>query len=184
MIRPEAIAVLHRFREVIFAGSVGLAGLWLIWLGGVVLIGLGLGGLALAAVLALTAWRRMQFSQAVAAPGLVEVIEGQVGYLGPSHGGYASLTELAELRLVTMGGRRAWRLKQLDGQTVLIPVDASGAEGLFDAFSSLPGMDVAGLLAALAPGDTGAGKGLIAAGAAEMRLVWRRQGRGVMAGQP
>jgi hypothetical protein len=67
---------------------------------------------------------------------------------------------------------------------VLIPVDASGAEGLFDAFSSLPGMDVAGLLAALAPGDTGAGKGLIAAGAAEMRLVWRRQGRGVMAGQP
>lgn len=182
LIRPEVSAALHRWREVIFAGGVGLAGLWLIWLGGIVLIALGVALLALCAVLGLTAWRRMRFEQAVTAPGMVEVIEGQVGYLGPEVGGFASLSDLAELRLITLRGRRMWRLKQLDGQAVLIPVDAAGAEALFDAFASLPGMDMAGLLGALAPDARGQTGGVVSAQTPQMRLIWRRQGRGMTAG--
>jgi hypothetical protein len=46
-----------------------------------------------------------------------------------------SLDELVEIRLLAMRGRRMWRLKQTDGQALLIPVDAEGAEKLFDVFA-------------------------------------------------
>ncbi|MEI2687828.1 MAG: hypothetical protein V9G14_17530 [Cypionkella sp.] len=87
------------------------------------------------------AWRRIRFAQDIDAPGVVEVDEAQIGYLGPEAGGFVSIVELVELRLLTLRGRRLWRLKQADGQALLIPVDAAGAERLFDAFATLPGMD-------------------------------------------
>lgn len=180
MIRPAARAALSRWSEVILAGAIGVFGLWLLWLGGLILSPLGLGVVTLAGLLALTGWRRLRFRQAVAAPGVVEVVEGQVSYLGPETGGFVSLTELAELRLITLRGRRLWRLKQADGQALLIPVDATGAEELFDAFASLPGMDMAALLAALTPAEPAAGGALVPAGTALMRPIWHRSARGVL----
>ena len=59
-------------------------------------------------------------------PGVVEVDEGQVGYLGPTFGGYVALPDLVELRLIAIRGQRLWRLKQADGQALLIPVAAAG----------------------------------------------------------
>ena len=181
MIRVEVSDAAWRWREVIAAGGLGAFGLWLIWLGGFLLGPIGALMLVLAAFWGVTAWRRVRFAQEVAAPGMVEVDEGQVGYLGPSFGGYVALPDLVEVRLVTMYGRRLWRLKQADGQALLIPVDAAGAERLFDAFGSLPGMDMAALLAALetplAQGRAGLpslrGDGPVAEAA--MRVVWRRQ---------
>jgi hypothetical protein len=181
MIRMEVSDAAWRWREVIAAGLLGAFGLWLIWQGGFLLGPLGALVLVLAAFWGVTAWRRMRFSQDVAAPGMVEVDEGQVGYLGPSFGGYVALPDLVEVRLVTMYGRRLWRLKQEDGQALLIPVDAAGAERLFDAFGSLPGMDMAALLAALevqqVPGRAGLpvlrGDGPVPEAA--MQVVWRRQ---------
>ena len=181
MIRPEVTDAAWRWREVIAAGGLGAFGLWLIWLGGFLLGPLGALVLVLAAFWGVTAWRRMRFAQGVAAPGVVEVDEGQVGYLGPSFGGYVALPDLIELRLVTMYGRRLWRLKQADGQALLIPVDATGAERLFDAFGSLPGMDMAALLAALekplAAGRVGLPvlRGEATVPDAAMRVLWRRQ---------
>ena len=142
LIRPEVTDLIWRAREVVWAGLVVALGGWLIALGGYVLIPLGavIGGIGL--VLAVTALRRMRFEQSVAAPGLVELDEAQVGYMGPEVGGYLSLNELVELRLLSLRGRRVWRLKQADGQALLIPVDAKGAERLFDAFANLPGMVV------------------------------------------
>jgi len=113
----------------------------------------------------------------VAAPGVVEVDEGQIAYLGPAFGGFVALPDLVEIRLVTMRGRRLWRLRQTDGQVLLIPVDATGAERLFDAFASLPGMDMAALVAALSPGTAAAPGGLIAG--PDMRVLWRRPGAGL-----
>jgi hypothetical protein len=180
VIRAEVSDAIWRWREVIAAGVLGALGLWLIWLGGFLLGPLGALVLVLAAFWGVTAWRRMRFAQEVAAPGVVEVDEGQVGYLGPSFGGYVALPDLVEVRLVTMYGRRLWRLKQADGQALLIPVDASGAERLFDAFGSLPGMDMAALLTALeaplAQGRAGLpvlrGDGPVPEAA--MHVVWRR----------
>jgi hypothetical protein len=180
LIRPEITEKVLEGREVIAATSLGAFGLWLIWLGGYVLTPIGFLFIAGAAVWALTALRRLRFAQGVHAPGVVEVDEGQIGYLGPSFGGYVAIPELTELRLVTMYGRRMWRLKQADGQAVLVPVDAAGAERLFDAFASLPGMDMAALMAAIdAPaGKGGAGLPAVGAGAqanADVHLIWRRQ---------
>jgi hypothetical protein len=182
LIRPEVSAALWRAREVIAALGAGSVGLWLIWLGGYLLAPVGMIVLVFAAVWMVTALRRMRFAQAVMAPGVVEVDEAQIGYMGPSFGGYVALPELTELRLVTMYGRRMWRLKQDDGQALLIPVDAAGAERLFDAFASLPGMDMAHLMAVLnapvAAGRAGlpvvrdAGPGPVA----KMDVIWRRQG--------
>jgi hypothetical protein len=166
MIRPEAQDWLWRHREVIATLALAALGLRLMWLGGWVLVPAGAALLAVGAALGLSAVRRLRFAQVVAAPGMVEVDEGRVGYLGPAFGGYVALPDLTELRLVTIHRRRLWRLKQADGQALLIPVDAAGVERLFDAFVSLPGMDTAALVAALdAP---------VVTPVHETRVIWRR----------
>ena len=179
MIRPEVFALLRRAHEVILALAVIGCGAWLIWLGGYVLWPVGAVVAALGVSWAVLAWRRMRFAQGTDAPGVVEVDEGQVGYLGPASGGFVSLPELIELRLLTLRGRRMWRLKQADGQALLIPVDAAGSERLFDAFASLPGMDSGALVQALGA-NASSGQTLPAAQMPEIKVIWRRQGAGVV----
>ena len=183
VIRPELIAQIRRARELIWSAGVVAGGGWLIWQGGYLLTPVGSAVMLLGAALGVMAFRRMRFAQDIDAPGVVEVDEGQIGYLGPTVGGYVSLPELAELRLITMRGRRLWRLKQTDGQTILIPVDAAGADRLFDAFASLPGMDSGALVAALGrldPAQEGETLPVTNTTIPEMRLIWRRRGAGVV----
>ncbi|MDQ1848857.1 hypothetical protein Q9299_11215 [Gemmobacter fulvus] len=175
MIRPEALAALARWREAMVAAGVALVGLWLMALGGWLLIPLGAALLALAAALAVIALRRLRFVQRAAAPGVVDLDEGQISYFGPVSGGFVSLRELVELRLLARGGQRFWRLKQADGQALLVPVDAAGANGLFDAFAALPGMDMQGLLQALDPPVTPGAAGLPAVPQDTLGpVIWRR----------
>ena len=155
LIRDDLRIRLGDAREVMGAAALALAGIWLIWLGGYVLVPVGAGLMALAAVWARMAWRRMRFDPAITAPGVVEVIEGQVGYLGPETGGYVALPDLVEVRLLTIRGQRLWRLKQADGQALLVPVQAAGGAALFDALCTLPGMDASALSAGLSPGTAG-----------------------------
>ena len=178
-LRPEVAALLTRWREVIAAGVLGLVGLWIVWMGGYLLVPVGGAVVAFAVAWGALALRRMRFAQEVLAPGWVEVDEGQVGYLGPAFGGYVALPDLIEIRLLSMRGRRLWRLKQADGQVLLIPVDAAGAERLFDAFASLPGLGSAALLAALSVPGTGQS---LPAPDATTRVVWRRAGAGIVRG--
>lgn len=182
LIRPELSDAIWRFREVIWAGLVVAAGAWLVSLGGWLLTPLGLAIGAVGGVLAVMAWRRARFEQATSAPGVVELDEAQVAYLGPGNGGFLSLQELVELRLLTLRGRRLWRLKQADGQALLIPVDAKGAERLFDAFATLPGMDTAALVDALGP-SRGQASGTSLSATAEARVIWRRGGQGIVRAQ-
>jgi len=149
MIRPELAAALHRWREPLIAAGVALAGVWVATRGGWLLGPLGLLVAALGAGLGLSALRRVRFARDVSAPGVVEVDEAQVAYLGPATGGFVSLPELAEIRLIAVQGQRHWRLKQTDGQALIIPVDAAGAGALYDAFAALPGIDMGRFLAAM-----------------------------------
>lgn len=181
MIRPDLLALLQRSSEVIWATLPLGFGLWLIFLGGYLLTPIGTVIAAVGVAWVILALRRMRFAQAVDAPGVVEVDEGQIGYLGPQMGGYVSLPELAEIRLITLRGRRMWRLKQRDGQAILIPVDATGAERLFDAFASLPGMKTSDLVAALQPAESTGQTLPKTTNLPEMRLIWRRPGAGVVA---
>lgn len=172
LIRPEVTALFHRYSGAITAGAIVLLGLWLMALGGYVLFPLGLiiGGIGV--TLTVTALRKARFAQDVTAPGIVELDEAQVGYFAPELGGFLSLDELVELRILSLRGRRVWRLKQADGQALLIPVDAAGSDRLFDAFANLPGMDSAALVAALQPSAITQGNLSLAA---ETRVIWRKQ---------
>ncbi|MCT8331039.1 hypothetical protein [Albidovulum sediminis] len=166
-IRPEVRARLVRWREVWSALAVAGLGLWLVTLGGYLLMPLGvmLAGLGLA--LAVIAVRRRRFDRAVDAPGVIEIDEGQIGYFGPSFGGYVALRELAEIRMIVVNGRKHWRLRQADGQILLVPIAAAGADLLHDAFAALPGIDMGALSRAL---DAHAGT----------EVLWQRPARAAL----
>ncbi|RWR10018.1 hypothetical protein [Paenirhodobacter populi] len=151
MIRPELRERLHRHRELIAAIAAIAAGLWIASLGGWLLIPVGLLVAAAACAWATSAWRRGRFTRPVTDPGVVEVIEGRIGYFGAGQmlGGYVSIDDLAEIRLLTLRSARYWRLKTADGQAILVPVAAAGAEALYDAFAALPDIDMRRLTAAL-----------------------------------
>ncbi|HEY0275720.1 MAG TPA: hypothetical protein VGC31_06590 [Paenirhodobacter sp.] len=151
MIRPELRVALYRHRELIAACIAIVAGVWIASLGGWFLIPLG-GLIAVAALVwARSAVRRERFARPVTDPGLVEVIEGRIGYFGAGQGlgGYVSVGDLAEIRLLTLQHARYWRLKTTDGQAILIPVASAGAEALYDAFAVLPEIDMRRLTGAL-----------------------------------
>jgi len=167
LLRPEATALLRRWREILAAVGLGLIGLWFLSLGGYFFAPLALLTLGLATGWGLIARRRLRFLQPVAAPGMVEIDEGQIGYLGPTFGGYVAVRELVEVRMIVLHGRRHWRLKQADGQALLIPASATGAEQLFDAFAALPGVDMAAVTAAFTS-------------SADTLLVWRRPARAAL----
>ncbi|MCX7286434.1 MAG: hypothetical protein NTW20_02425 [Rhodobacterales bacterium] len=177
-IRPEIIAGLTRWREVIAASALGALGLWLLVQHGYLLPILGLALAAIGLGWVLQALRRRRFAQDGEAPGIVRVTEAQIGYLGPRVGGFVGLPDLVEVRLLTLRGRRIWKLRQSDGETLHIPVEAQGAEALFDAFMALPDMDSAALVAALGSTATTDSKVIALAGAD--RLIWSRKGAGVV----
>lgn len=178
-IRPELSERLFRWREVIAAIATAVIGLWALVAGsGYAIPGAGLILLVTGAGWAVQATRRLRFLQGGEAPGIVRVTEAQIAYLGPRVGGFVGLPELAELRLLTLRGRRIWRLRQADGQMLHIPVEADGAEALFDAFAALPGMDTGTLVAALGS-DAQTESRVVALNEAD-RLIWARQGKGVV----
>lgn len=152
MIRPELRAALWRFREALAAAVLAMAGIWIATRGGWFLGGVGLIALALGLGWAVLGLRRARFARPVTDPGLVEVDEGRIGYYGAGArglGGYVALEDLIEIRLLRLNSQTFWRLKTRDAQAILIPVAAAGAEGLHDAFASLPGIDMGALVAAL-----------------------------------
>jgi hypothetical protein len=165
-LRPALRQSLSRNREVLAGGAVALLGGWIAAQGGWLMLPAGGAMVVLGTLWAWTALRRLRFQRAAGAPGMVEIDEGQIGYLGPAFGGYVALPDLVEIRLLAVRGRRLWRLRQADGQALLVPVDAVGADRLFDAFASLPGLDAAALVAALDASPA----------ADETRVLWRRPG--------
>lgn len=161
MIRPEALVWLHRWREVLVA--LALAGFALWWALGSygVMRWLGWGGVVLAAALAVGAVQRLRFASDGEAPGIVEIDEAEIRYFGPRGGGVVALDQIAALALSADAG--FWLIERDSGEILAIPRAAQGSEDLFDAFSSLPGLEIAGLLRALAQGQ-----------APRVRPVWRR----------
>lgn len=179
-LRPELSAAAWRLREVLAGAAVAAFGLWTATRGGYLLTPIGLMLLALGLGWALTSWRRLRFRQDGEAPGLVRVTEAQIAYFGPRVGGFVGLPDLSEIRLLTLRGRRIWKLKQGDGQLLHIPVEADGAAALFDAFAALPGIDTAALVAALGTDNAPSDSRVIALAEAD-RLIWARKAAGIVA---
>ncbi|MEM1272245.1 MAG: hypothetical protein AAGF88_00425 [Pseudomonadota bacterium] len=147
-IRPEAAQVLTRWREVLVLGALALLGAWIALRPGFFVPVAGWALLAFSVLLMPISIQRAQFRPGADGIGVVQLREGRVIYFGPETGGTVSLDELSELGLVVTKTGRHWHLRQ--GADVLdIPVDALGADQLFDAFARLRGLNSARLLDAL-----------------------------------
>ena len=149
-LRPEARAQLWRLRDVIAGSGVVALGLWwglgsfgiLKWLGyGLIVLGVGW---------TLAGIQRARFRQGDSGPGVVTVRERRLGYFGPLDGGVIDVEDLTALELdPTSYPAPSWVLKGIGGQRITIPVDAKGAEALFDIFAALPQIDTEAMLNAL-----------------------------------
>lgn len=147
-IRPDAQAALWRWREVLTGAGAILLGLWLALGPGLLMGWLGLALVLGGAALAIAGWQRGRFRGASGGLGHVEISEGRITYFGPLTGGAADLGDIDELRLVRRSMPMHWQIVA-GAETLWIPVNASGADALFDAFVTLPGFATERMLAAL-----------------------------------
>ncbi len=147
--RPEARAALWRWREVFVGAVIALFGLWLVSGPGFLLAVPGYAFLAGGVVLAWLGIQRGRFRGPDGGTGAVQVDEGQVTYFGPLTGGTVALREMESLTLEGKMFPPHWRLAQNGEVPLLIPVNAAGADALFDAFAALPGLKTERMLATL-----------------------------------
>ena len=148
-IRPEARAALMRWRGVIASLALALLGLfWVLDGHGLIRIA-GWVLLALGAVLAVVSWQRTRFGSGGGGPGVVQVDEGQITYMGPLTGGAVAARDLERLTLDPTTHPAHWVLLQPGQPPLHIPVNAEGGEALFDVFATLPGLRTERMLAQL-----------------------------------
>lgn len=147
-IRPEIQVALWQWWEVIVGAGLIAMGLW--W-------SLGVGGLMMfvgvlaafvGASLIFVGLPRGRFRGTRDGVGSVDFDEGQITYFGPLTGGAVALRDLDELALIRHGQSPHWRLTG-GGDALFIPTGAAGADELFDAFATLPGLRTGRLLSAL-----------------------------------
>jgi len=115
--------------------------------------GIGLAA-AILAGLAVIEYRQARLARPLPGPGIVTITERRILYLGPHGGGTLALDDIARIDILTTddhpaGEEAFWRLTARDGTVLVIPAAATGAEGFFDAFSALPGIDWAAVIAAM-----------------------------------
>ncbi|MEM6759821.1 MAG: hypothetical protein AAF601_10120 [Pseudomonadota bacterium] len=148
-VRPEARAALWRWREVLVGIALAVLALW--WLAqSVGLLRYVAPALLVAAgALIMVGFQRGRFRGPGGGIGTVQVVEGQIAYLGPLTGGAVALSEINRLALDGSARPAHWRLEQPGKQPLHIPVNAEGAEALFDVFASLPGLRTERMLAQL-----------------------------------
>ncbi len=163
-IRSDARQTLWRWREVLVALAVLVLGaFWVFGTYGLLHV-LGYAVLVLGAVMLLAGWQRARFQGGNGGPGVVQVDEGQVAYFGPLTGGTVALREMTALRLDPTAHPAHWVLVQPGQAELRVPLNAEGAEALFDAFASLPGIRTERMLAEMKRG------------ADRPVMIWQRSG--------
>ena len=145
LIRPEVRAALFRWRETLIGLAALGIGLRLVItsFGAVFLIGCGL--VLAGAALIVAGIQRARFRSGSGGAGVVDIDERQIIYFGPFGGGAVAVDDLVE---IGVDGSRSWLVRDRAGTHLLIPMNAEGAEALFDAFSALPGLSGAQLVEA------------------------------------
>ena len=153
-LRPEAKEGLWRWREVLTGAAVALIGLWLVLGPGLLLAIPGYALVIAGGAFILIGVQRIRFRKTGLGAGAVQIDEGQISYFGPLTGGVVALREIERLSLERGNYPAHWKLEQAGQQPVLIPVNAAGADGLFDAFAALPGLRTERMLAELSDDKT------------------------------
>jgi hypothetical protein len=148
--RPEAKALIWRFRDVWGALSVLGLGIWWAITGLGFVQWLGFAIAALGAMLLVAGVQRGRFRQGSDGPGIVQITERRLAYFGPLDGGVMDINDLSRLSFDPTGHPAPyWILTGPEEGDIAIPTTATGAEALFDAFSSLPGIQTEKMLGVL-----------------------------------
>ena len=157
-LRPEVGQFLRNWREPIVLGIVVAFGLLIFRHGQnradvtLQFLGLLIGiPFALGIVPAIRAVRLRRNRQD---PGLVEVAERQITYLGPQFGGSVSVDAISRIEIITTDDGPHlpdvfWTLFHFDGPALSIPSNAAGADQLLNAFAALPGFDYQAVIRAM-----------------------------------
>jgi hypothetical protein len=148
-VRPEAMDALRRWREVLVGVIAIVIGLWWVFGPGRLLTMPGAALIAAGVALLWVGVQRGRFRSSGGGAGAVQVDEGQVTYFGPLTGGAIALRELQTLILRKSLRPDHWQLDQPGHPPLLIPVNAAGADTLFDAFATLPGLRTERMLEAM-----------------------------------
>ncbi|MCL3881856.1 hypothetical protein [Marivita sp. GX14005] len=154
-IRPEAGAVLRRWREALAGLAIALLGLY--WIFGTspgLLMWVGYLTLAIGGLLSFAGLQKGRFRHGGGGPGLVQIVERRIAYFGPLDGGIVDLDALTSLTYDPTQKPAHWVLTHQGGAPLHIPVTAEGADALFDAFASLPGLAPGRLAAVSQSADT------------------------------
>lgn len=140
-IRPEVHAAILRWREALVGAGILVLGLY--WVLGVtpgLLTWIGYLALFLGTALVLAGLQRGRARVGGGGPGVVQVVERRIGYFGPLNGGLVDLDAITSLSLDPSEHPRHWVITHEGGPALHIPVNAEGADVLFDTFASLPGL--------------------------------------------
>ena len=145
-IRPEAAAVLLRWRQPLIGVAVCLVALWFILTDFGIRQIAGVAALLVGVALIWDGLRRMRFPAPGGGAGVVEVEERRVTYFGPTGGAAVSIDQLVLVRIRTtdagpFSSDLFWEFVEDTGTLLVVPGDAENAAALFDALSALPGAD-------------------------------------------
>lgn len=151
-IRPEVRTAIWRWRELLAAAALAVLGIyWVLGPGGL-LAGVGVLAVLLAGALAVVGLQRGRFRGSGGGPGVVLVDEGEITYMGPLTGGSVAASEMQRLTLDPTARPPHWVLEHPGRPPICIPVNAEGADALFDVFAALPGLRTERMLAELEAG--------------------------------
>ncbi|WP_323766434.1 hypothetical protein [Antarctobacter sp.] len=141
MIRPAAAAVLKHWQEALIGLAVIVLGLyWAFFTGGGLLHWIGYLVVAIGVALTVTGIQRGRFRTGDGGPGVVQIVERRISYFGPLSGGIVDLDALEALSLDPTSKPPVWLLMAPGQPRLEIPLTAKGADQLFDAFATLPGI--------------------------------------------
>lgn len=150
IVRPEVSTAVWRFRDALIGAAVSFFGLyWAITGVGIMAI-VGMSLAVAGALLVFAGIQRGRFRAASGGAGVVHVVEGQVTYFGPVEGGSVIVANLDRVELDPLAEPAGeWILHDETTMPLRIPVNAEGAETLFDVFSGLEGLQTEHMLAVL-----------------------------------
>lgn len=141
MIRPAAAAAIKRWQEALIGLAVIALGLyWALFTGGGLLHWIGYVVIAIGVALTVTGIQRARFRTGDGGPGVVQIVERRISYFGPLSGGIVDLDALEALSLDPTSKPAVWLLMAPGQPRLEIPLTAKGADQLFDAFATLPGI--------------------------------------------
>ena len=145
--RPEVRALMWRWREVIVALVVVALMAWWASASYGVVRWVALALTAISVVFAFAAVQRARFGRHGGGVGAVEYDEGVVSYFTPMTGGQIEIAAMTSVILLPAErGPAHWQLDAPGQAPLLIPLDAFGAEKLFDVFVTLEGIETEKML--------------------------------------